>query len=150
MHTLPDALKAAIYFAASTAITWWFIVAGTGQYGDSRRLMLLSCAIAGGKWALQIVAALFFLHTPQRWAFLRRIGWVCLAGSLMLLPLCIAPVQLARHGFLPLLLSSVLLMIALYYRAVRRSGLSPRWFWGWVACLAAAITLQLTVVFQVW
>jgi hypothetical protein len=38
-------------------------------------------------------------------------------------------------------------MIALYYQAVKKTGLSLKWWAGWLVCLAVAITLQLTVVF---
>ncbi len=146
---LKDMLLVLLYFGASTAITWWFIVAGRTLYADEDR-MLLSCAIAGAKWALQIGVALAFLHADKRWPFLRRIGSVCLAGSCVLIPFCCPAVQraLGQEGFLGSLIFCVLLMIVLYYRSVRRSGLSPKWFWGWMLCLAGAITLQLTVVFR--
>jgi hypothetical protein len=111
--------------------------------------MLLSCSIAGGKWALQIGAALLLLR-EKRWVFIRRLGEVCLAGSVVLLPYCFAPVQeaLGLNGFLASLIAAVVLMVGLYWRAVRCSELLPLWFWGWMACLAIAVTLQLTIVFN--
>lgn len=141
-----DAVLAACLFGLSTLVTWWFIEAGAGLYA-SREKMLLSCGIAGAKWAVQIVAALAFAGTV-RWAYIRRLGWVCLAGSTVLLPFCFVPVRVAlgTTGFFASLAVSVVLMIGLYWWAVRRSGLQPRWFWGWIACLAVAITLQVTVV----
>lgn len=148
--TRSNIIWAALFFFLSTAITWWFIEAGAALYAD-RQKMLLSCAIAGGKWALQLVAALLLLQLQQRWLFIRRLGVVCLAGSVMLLPFCFKPVQqlLGTKGFLLSLIISVLLMIGLYYRAVRYSNLRVRWFWAWIVCLAIAITLQLTLVFHV-
>lgn len=88
--------------------------------------MLSSCAIAGGKWALQIGAAAILLG-EKRWAFIRRLGEVCLAGSVVLVPYCFAAVRdwMGRTGFFILLLDAVALMIGLYWRAVLRSGL-PR------------------------
>lgn len=85
----------------------------------------------------------------ERWAFIRRLGAVCLAGSVVLLPYCFASMRemLGSSGFLASIIAAVALMIALYWRAVWRSGLHPRWFWGWIACLAIAVTLQVTVVF---
>lgn len=144
-----DLLAAALCFALSTLITWWFIIAGKALYGDSRK-MFLSCSIAGAKWAVQILAAFVFLSN-RRWPFIRRISVVCLAGSLVLLPFCFPPVQrlLGLNGFLISLVACVLLMIALYYISVRRSGVSVKWFWGWMGCLTIAILLQLTVVFAV-
>lgn len=144
-----DILMAGLCFLLSTLITWWFIVAGQALYGDAAK-MRLSCAIAGGKWALQIGAAFLFLG-DGRWPFIRRISAVCLAGSLLLLPFCFPAVQrlLGHDGFLISLAACVLLMIALYCRAVQRSGIPMKWFWGWIACLSVAISLQLTVVFGV-
>jgi hypothetical protein len=144
-----DAVMASLYFLGSTLITWWFIMAGKGLYEDTRK-MLLSCGIAGAKWAVQIGAALWMLR-EQAWGFVRRIGMTCLVGSLILLPFCFEPVQevLGLRGFLMSLAVCVAAMIALYYWNVRRSGLSTKWFWGWIACLMIAITLQLTVVFHV-
>ena len=145
-----DTALAIVYFTLSTVITWWFIVTGKALYADTNR-MLLSCSIAGGKWALQILAAFLLLPGALRWQFLRRIGAVCLCGSLILLPFCFTPVQqlLGESGFLYSLVASVLMMILLYYRAVRRSGISAAWFWAWIGCLAMAVSLQLTVVFHV-
>lgn len=138
--------RAVLYFSLSTAVTWWFIEAGAGLYA-SREKMMLSCAIAGGKWALQISAA-FFLLGEKRWVFIWRLGEVCAGGSLVLVPYCFAAVQpwMGSTGFFLLLLAAVALMIMLYCRAVRRTGLNAHWLWGWIFCLAIAITLQITIV----
>jgi hypothetical protein len=141
---------AVVYFGLSTLITWWFIEAGKGLYADKGKMML-SCAVAGGKWGIQILAAVMLLGEEKRWAFLRRIGMVCLAGSVILLPFCFEVVQVyaGERGFLYSLAVCVLLMIGLYYLSVRWTGISMRWFWGWIVCLIIAISLQLTVVFGV-
>ncbi len=145
-----DMILAMLAFAASTLITWWFIAANDTLYHGDRRRMMLSCAIAGAKWAAQILAALLLLK-EKRWAFLRRIGLACLAGSAMLGILAIVPVEVAAQGlfFIIGLLMCVGAMIVLYWLAVRKTGLSMVWFGGWLVCLAIAITLQLTVVFHV-
>lgn len=143
------AALAATYFFLSTVITWWFIVAGESLYHDRSR-MLLSCSVAGAKWGIQILAALVFLD-EKRWPFLAQIGATCLVGSAILLPFCFAPVRawLGSSGFLASLIVAVLTMLVLYFFSVRRIGLKLRWFFGWVLCLAVAVTLQLTVVFHV-
>src|SRR4051812_19056576 len=103
-----DILTAAICFLLSTIITWWFIIAGEPLYHDSNK-MLLSCSIAGGKWAIQIGMAFLFLK-EKRWPFIKRISIVCLAGSLILLPFCIPAIQqiLGLDGFLFSLVACVL------------------------------------------
>lgn len=110
--------------------------------------MGLSGSIAGAKWAIQLIAALILLK-EQRWIFIKRIGFVALIGSAALMIYYLLPVS---WGFSTLVISvvfSVVIMIGLYYKAVRQSSLSLLWFWGWIACLVVAILLQLTIVFDV-
>ncbi len=142
--------KAVIYFALSAAITWYFIYCGASLYHFDMQKMLLSCSIAGAKWGIQILAALMMLK-DKRWLFINRIGFTCYVGSCVLLPFCFGPLRniLPGNAFLLSLIAAVLLMIVLYYRSVRYCEISIIWFFSWLACLATAITLQLTVVFHV-
>lgn len=138
---------AALYFLFGTIITTWFIARKAWLY-DGVELMILSGSIAGAKWAIQVSAALILLR-EERWPFIKNIGFVCLVGSAALLIYYFLPI---RWGFSTLVISvafSVLIMIFLYYRAVKQSALSIYWFVGWMICLLIAITLQLTVVFDV-
>lgn len=138
---------AAVYFLFATILTFYFIAKKFWLY-DSIALMTLSGGIAGAKWAVQIVAALILLK-EERWLFIKRIGLVALLGSVALIIYYVIPYS---WGFATLVISvafSVLVMIGLYYRAVKKSGISIAWFWGWIACLTVAILLQLTVVFDV-
>lgn len=144
-----DALVAAGYFAFSTVVTMWFVFAGQALYHDIND-MILSTIVAGGKWLVQIIAAIVWLR-DARWRFIRGIGFTCFIGSLLLLPFCFEIVRhaLGVEGFTDSLIISVTVMIGLYDRAVRKAGVSLRWFWGWIACLVVAISLQLTVVFHI-
>jgi hypothetical protein len=138
---------AILYFLFATILTLWFIARKSWLY-DSVSLMGLSGAIAGAKWGVQLIAALILLN-DQRWIFIKRIGLVALIGSAALMIYYALPIS---WGFSTLVISvafSVLIMIGLYYRAVRQCGLSIAWFWGWIVCLVIAIALQLTVVFDV-
>jgi hypothetical protein len=138
---------AALYFLFATILTSYFIARKFWLY-DSISLMALSGGIAGVKWAVQIIAALILLK-EERWIFIKRIGLVALIGSAALIVYFVLPYS---WGFATLVISvafSVLVMIGLYYRAVKKSGLSVAWFWGWIACLIVAMLLQLTVVFDV-
>lgn len=111
--------------------------------------MILSCVIAGAKWGVQIVAALLFLKN-KKWEFIKLIGFVCLIGSCILLPYCLFYfVRSAPNSFLISLIIAVFTMIATYYKAVAQMNISKIWFWGWVSCLAIAISLQLFVVFKI-
>ena len=143
-----EILWAVFFFAASTIITWWFIDKGKTLY-FSQDKMLLSCAIAGAKWGIQIAAAFLFL-ADKKWLFIKRIGFTCFVGSCILLPYCFFDnVRSIDKSFLASLIIAVLIMIVMYYKAVLQTAISAKWFWGWIACLAIAISLQLFVVFKI-
>lgn len=140
---------ALLYFFLSTVITWWFV--DVCPFYSSLQQKLLSTGIAGAKWGLQIVAVCFFL-TQTKWDFLKNMGATCLVGSVILLPYAVAATVSNVNGaafFVGSLLTAVVVMIALYFLNVQKLGLPKKWFWGWICCLATAITLQLTVVFSV-
>lgn len=140
-------LLAVFYFVTSTFITWWFIDEGKLLY-LSQSAMILSCAIAGGKWGIQIAAALFFLN-EKKWEFIRQIGFVCFVGSCILIPYCVFVfVKQLYVSFAFSLIFSVLAMMIMYYKAVVKTKVSLKWFWGWLLCLAIAISLQLLVIFK--
>lgn len=144
---MKNILITAFYFICSSLLTWWFINEGNLLY-FSKNAMVLSCVIAGGKWGIQIVAALLYLN-EKKWEFIRRIGFVCFIGSCILIPYCMLKfVKQMYVSFAFSLILAVLVMIILYYKAVIKTKISLKWFWGWMACLAIAISLQLFVVFQ--
>jgi hypothetical protein len=140
-------LKAAAYFLLSTIITWYFIQKGDFLY-ENKDKMLFSCGIAGAKWGIQLAAAYFFL-AEKRWVFIEKLGFVCFVGSCILLPFCLFEnLRATELGFLWSLFAAVLVMIVLYYRAVRQTGIGQKWFWGWFSCLILAVLLQMVVIFR--
>ena len=140
-------LKAALYFLLSTIITCWFIQQGKLLY-FSQSKMLLSGSIAAAKWGIQIVAA-YFLLQQKKWDFIAAIAFTCFVGSCILLPYCLfKTIQLWEHSFLISLIVAVLAMIVLYYKGVKDTVVSIKWFFGWLCCLATAIVLQIFVVFK--
>lgn len=143
-------VQAVVYFFLSTVITWYFIECGSSLYQFDQDKMLLSCSIAGAKWAIQILAA-YLLLGEKRWVFISNIAFTCFIGSCILIPFCITSIRnlLPGTGFLISLVAAVAIMLVLYYYSVRSSGVSVKWYFLWVGCLAIAITLQLTVVFDV-
>lgn len=138
---------AALYFLFGTILTVYFIARKYWSY-DSLDSMVLSGSIAGAKWLIQIVAALILLR-GQRWTFIKNIGLVCLIGSAALFVYYFFPVSWGANSLYIAVAFSVLIMIFLYYRAVKQSAVSVYWFWGWTICLIIAISLQLTVVFDI-
>lgn len=140
---------ALLYFILSTIITWWFV--DVCPLYTSLPQKLLSTGIAGAKWGLQIGAAYFFL-SQTKWKFIKNIGRTCLIGSIILLPYAIASSVSSFNNasfFIASLIIAVLVMIVLYFLNVKSCNLQIKWFWGWICCLAIAITLQLTIVFSV-
>ena len=148
--TQKNIILAVIYFLLSTVITWWFIVHGSALYHFEGDKMALSCTIAAGKWGIQIVTVVIFLG-EKRWQFIRRIAFTCLGGSVILLPFCLDLLGFlpGSNGFLYSLIAAVAFMLGSYYYSVRKSGVSVKWYFLWLACLALAVSLQLTVVFHV-
>lgn len=136
------------YFAASVLLTWYFVVLCPLYVSNEQ--MLLSTAIAGGKWALQILLEMLFLKEKSG-AFMRGIGFVCLLGSCVLIPYIISAYFVwsnSPYFFFGSLIACVLMMIFGYYRTVRKQQLALKWWLFWLISLACAISLQLTIVFH--
>lgn len=149
MNNSKNIYLALLYFILATALTWWFVDVSPLYTGLPQKL--LSTGIAGAKWGLQIIAAILFL-TEKKWDFLKNMAATCLIGSVLLLPYAIAATTSQVNGvtfFVGSLLVAVAVMIILYFFNVQKLALPKKWFWGWIICLAIAITLQLTVVFSV-
>lgn len=144
-----DITLSILYFAISTIVTAWFIDQKYILYTNDSQ-MLLSGAIAGGKWAIQITLAVVFLK-HKKFEFIRKIGEVCAIGSLVLLTFYGVDYLSFTHEYkfiIPIMLA-VLVMIILYLRAVISTNISLKWFFGWILCLIIAVFLQLSIVFHV-
>ncbi len=149
MHITRNHFLFVFYFASATVISWLFIA--VSPLYISERQMYLSMAVAGSKWGVQIVFALLFLK-KKTWVFLCSIGFVCFIGSVTLLPyIALSKTALANGSafFIGSISTAVLVMVVEYYRAMRLSSVSIRWWLFWLGCLIIAVTLQLTVVFAV-
>ena len=106
------------YFAASAFLTICFIL--LCPLYISNQQILFSTGIAGGKWAIQIIIGLYFLK-EKAFLFLRNIGFVCFIGSCILIPYIISAatkISDSADFFFGSLIVAVLIMIALYYKAV--------------------------------
>ena len=145
---MKNSLLFVLYFVLSAVLTWWFVI--YSPLYISKEQMLLSTFVAGGKWAIQIVLGLLFLK-EKALPFLRKIGFVCFVGSLILVPFILSALaKWSNSGtfFFGSLVVAVFVMIYFYYRSVRELALPLKWWFFWLTCLAIAITLQLTVVFH--
>ena len=131
-------------FALSTLITALFIRAYEGYV--SQQSMLLSGSIASGKWAIQIVAGVLLLG-EKRWLYVSELATTCLIGSLTLLPY--AMFSGGPEFFFGSLGVSILTMGVVICLRLSHDWLSWHWKALWFILLACAVTLQLTVVFDV-
>lgn len=142
-------LLSVLYFLLATVLSGVFINNNLTLY-SSVNAMILSGSIAGAKWMIQILAALLILK-ELKWIFIRRIGFICFIGSAILFVYYIIHFfKLQLNVISPFIISiglSVLVMIVMYYIAVKKTELSIVWFWVWMLCLAIAIMLQMFVVF---
>lgn len=141
--------SAIICFLLSAVLTGLFIAYKFWLYSGSKAMML-SGGIAAANWVIQIIAAILFLG-KEKWIFIRRLGGICLVGTLLLFTYNLMNfLPLPLGGFTQFIFAigiAVAVMTVLYYRAVKKSNLSARWFLLWLGCLAIAIFLQLMVVF---
>lgn len=132
-----------VSFLLSTLFTALFIRAYDGYV--SERIMLLSGCVAGGKWAIQMVAG-WCLLGKRKWVYLSTLATTCLIGSTVLLPY--AALSGGAGFFFGSLIGSIVVMAASLVGLQRRAGFSWRWQALWFGLLAVAVTLQLTVVFH--
>ena len=139
-----DQFWAAGGFAASALLTGLFVEAFDGYLSTPQ--MLLSAAIAGGKWAIQLLLASVRLP-HKRWRYFREMATVCAVGSCLLLPYILTGGD--WRFFLGSLVGCVAVMSVLIVWRIKAIGLSHGWTLLWFFLLAIAVTLQLTVVFRV-
>lgn len=141
---LKDLSIAALGFAASVLLTWLFIENFDGYISNSQ--MMVSGAIAGGKWGIQLVLAACF-SGEKRWCYFREMGVVCGIGSCVLIPY----ILFGGGGgyFLGSLILCVLVMAWLVVSRLAAIGVSMPWAFLWFGLLGVAVALQLTLVFEV-
>lgn len=147
--TSKNAVLAILYFLLATLLTGLFLVNKFWLY-SSIAAMIASGCIAAGKWLIQIGTALILLE-DKKWEFIKRIAWVSLVGSCILFSYNLMGLMHSTlSGFSQFVLAiafSAVVMLFLYYKAVKKTELQAEWFWGWILCLVIAIILQLTVIF---
>lgn len=147
MHpNVRNAIIAIIYFAVSGLVTAWFIEQKFG-YLASPLTILFSNFVSVFKWAVMVTAAILLLG-GNKWIFIRRVGFACFAGTCMLLTIFITRrfhIDSWQQFTYPVFLA-LFVMTLLCLAAVLRTGLSIKWFVGWLICLGMGIVLQTRVV----
>jgi hypothetical protein len=144
----PHLTRATVYFGLSLILTILFVLVCPMYI--SQEQLILSLSIAGGKWIVQITAAIALLR-KRRSSFIHGMGRVCLLGSLILVPYILSGwLEISNEPvfFFGSLMLAILVMVYRYYAEVTRLNLSLAWWYFWLLCLTTAIGMQLTVVFH--
>jgi hypothetical protein len=143
-----NAVTAILYFAVSVMITAWFIEQKFG-YMVTPESILLSNIVAAFKWVVMAIAALVLLK-EDKWAFIRRMAFACLAGSCAMFSTYVfrfLPVS-SWQQFTYAMALALLVMTIFFFKAVTDTRLSLKWFAVWMALLIISVILQVKVVFN--
>jgi hypothetical protein len=129
-------------------ITAWFIEQKFG-YVATPRAILLSNVVAAIKWVIMAIAALVLLK-DNKWVFIRRMAFACLAGSCAMYSTYafrLLPVS-SWQQFTYAMAFALLVMTIFFFKAVMVTRLSLKWFAVWFAILIISVILQIKVVFS--
>lgn len=143
-----NAITAILYFAVSVMITAWFIEQKFG-YMATPEAILLSNVVAAIKWVIMVIAAMVLLK-GNKWVFIRRIAFACLAGSCAMYSTYafrVLPVS-SWQQFTYAMAFALLVMTIFFLKAVMNTRLSLKWFAVWMVCLIISVILQVKVVFS--
>jgi hypothetical protein len=114
-----------------------------------REVLIKGLLIPCFTWTVQLLLSAAFLETENRLTYWNRLGWVCLIGSIALLPAAFYNLGSARPwvwiSILNVLASVVLMAVTLQF-LLRRAGF--RWLWtlSWMVLIVINMSLYLSSV----
>jgi hypothetical protein len=119
------------------------------QAVEWREVLLKGLLIPCFTWTVQLLLSAAFLDRQSRLKYWNRLGWVCLIGSVALLPAAFynyLTVQPRVWISIVNVLMSVVLMAITLHLLLRRAGF--RWLWtlSWVVLIAINMSLYLSSV----
>jgi len=114
-----------------------------------REVLIKGLLIPCFTWTIQLLLSAIFLDGKTRLRYWNRLGWVCLIGSIALLPA-------AFYNFLTVqpwvwlsivnVLASVVLMAITLHVLLRRAGFRWQWTLSWVVLIVVNMSLYLSSV----
>ena len=114
-----------------------------------REVLIKGLLIPCFTWTVQLVLSAAFLDGRSRLRYWNRLGWVCLIGSIALLPAAFYNL-LTVHPLVWMsianVLASVVLMALTLHVLLRRDGFHWRWTLSWVVLIVINMTLYLSSV----
>ena len=114
-----------------------------------REVLIKGLLIPCFTWTVQLLLSAAFLRTADRLTYWNRLGWVCLIGSIALLPAAFYNLRSATPVvWVSVLnvLASVMLMAVTLHLLLRRVGF--RWLWtlSWAVLIVINMSLYLSSV----
>src|ERR1051326_2808867 len=114
-----------------------------------REVLIKGLLIPCFTWTVQLMLSAAFLKTEDRLTYWNRLGWVCLIGSIALLPAAFYNLSSATPWVwisIVNVLASVVLMAVTLHFLLQRAGF--RWLWtiSWVVLIVINMTLYLSSV----
>ena len=100
-------------------------------------------------WTVQLLLSAVFLDGKSRLRYWNRLGWVCLIGSIALLPAAFynyLTVQPSVWLSIVNVLASVVLMAVTLHVLLRRDGFRRQWTLSWVVLIVINMSLYLSSV----
>ena len=95
-------------------------------------------------WTIQLILSAVFLSSARRLIYWTQLGWICLIGSVALLPAAfynfIVPHPLVIISVINVLASVVLMAASLYFRLRRL-----RFHWAWTASWVGLIVINMSL-----
>jgi len=111
-----------------------------------REVLIKGLLIPCFTWTVQLLLSAVFLKRGDRLAYWNRLGWVCLIGSIALLPAAFYNMRAATPWvWISILnvLASVVLMAATLHLLLRRAGFRSLWTLSWVVLIVINMSLYL-------
>jgi hypothetical protein len=114
-----------------------------------REVLIKGLVIPCFTWTIQLLLSAAFLDGRSRLRYWNRLGWVCLIGSIALLPAAfynLLSVQPWLWISIVNVLASVVLMAITLHLLLRRDGFRRQWTLSWVALIIINMSLYLSSV----
>jgi hypothetical protein len=114
-----------------------------------REVFLKGLLIPCFTWTIQLLLSAVSLKTRDRLTYWNRLGWVCLIGSIALLPAAFYNLRAATPSvwisILNVLASVVLMAVTLHF-LLRRTGFHWLWTLSWVVLIVINMSVYLSSV----
>jgi len=114
-----------------------------------QEVLMKGLAIPCFTWTVQALLSAVFLDRASRLRYWNRLGWVCLIGSIALLPAAFYNLRTVQPWVwisIVNVLASVVLMAITLHVLLRRDGFRWQWTLSWVVLIVINMSLYLSSV----